>query len=204
MQAPENAPSRRLGRTRSLVRVLHLTSKRTVRPFEWPSLVTVQFPFGGFSPAASGTMMVHGAIHRWGFLPCRHPTTRHFPRPCAFSLGGHHRPDRGRRPVFRACAGQAALPLGRHAVNARFLGGFYTAEMVVMAALLVWNRWSPGRLVLVMAFIPSSCRWLRSSISAISTSGAKRPGSGFWSILLRSRYPGCSCGGPGPVLLQKA
>lgn len=37
--------------------------------------------------------------------------------------------------------------------NARFLGGFYTAEMVVMAALLVWNRWSPGRLVLVMAFI---------------------------------------------------
>ncbi|ESW90890.1 hypothetical protein X770_10895 [Mesorhizobium sp. LSJC269B00] len=37
--------------------------------------------------------------------------------------------------------------------NARFLGGFYTAEMAVMAALLVWNRWSPGRLVLVMAFI---------------------------------------------------
>ncbi|KUM27189.1 hypothetical protein AU467_01975 [Mesorhizobium loti] len=37
--------------------------------------------------------------------------------------------------------------------NARFLGGFYTAEMVVMAALLVWNRWSPGRLVLIMAFI---------------------------------------------------
>lgn len=37
--------------------------------------------------------------------------------------------------------------------NARFLGGFYTAEMVVMAALLFWNRWSPGRLVLVMAFI---------------------------------------------------
>ncbi|RWH28987.1 hypothetical protein [Mesorhizobium sp.] len=37
--------------------------------------------------------------------------------------------------------------------NARFLGGFYTAEMVVMAALLFWNRWSPGRLVLVMALI---------------------------------------------------
>ncbi|AZO64387.1 hypothetical protein [Mesorhizobium sp. M6A.T.Cr.TU.016.01.1.1] len=37
--------------------------------------------------------------------------------------------------------------------NARFLGGFYTAEMVMMVALLVWNRWSPGRLVLVMAFI---------------------------------------------------
>ncbi|SFP45211.1 hypothetical protein SAMN03159463_04235 [Mesorhizobium sp. NFR06] len=37
--------------------------------------------------------------------------------------------------------------------SARFLGGFYTAEMAVMAALLVWNRWSPGRLVLVMAFI---------------------------------------------------
>lgn len=37
--------------------------------------------------------------------------------------------------------------------SARFLGGFYTAEMAVMAALLVWNRWSPGRLVLVMALI---------------------------------------------------
>jgi hypothetical protein len=37
--------------------------------------------------------------------------------------------------------------------NARFLGGFYTTEMAVMAALLIWNRWSPGRLVLVMAFI---------------------------------------------------
>ena len=37
--------------------------------------------------------------------------------------------------------------------SARFLGGFYTAEMAVMAALLFWNRWSPGRLVLVMAFI---------------------------------------------------
>ncbi|MBX3596927.1 MAG: hypothetical protein KF874_05065 [Rhizobiaceae bacterium] len=37
--------------------------------------------------------------------------------------------------------------------NARFLGGFYTAEMAVMAFLLVWNRWSPGRLILVMAFV---------------------------------------------------
>ncbi|MGX5803385.1 hypothetical protein ACWGS9_19320 [Bradyrhizobium sp. Arg314] len=37
--------------------------------------------------------------------------------------------------------------------SARFLGGFYTAEIAVMAALLFWNRWSPGRLVLVMAFI---------------------------------------------------
>ncbi|WP_246811291.1 hypothetical protein [Mesorhizobium sp. AA22] len=88
--------------------------------------------------------------------------------------------------------------------NARFLGGFYTTEMVVMAALVVWNRWSPGRLVLVMAFIFTVIVSVVSFISAISTSGAKRPGSGFWSILLRSRYPGCSCGGPGPVLLQKA
>ena len=37
--------------------------------------------------------------------------------------------------------------------NARFLGGFYLAEMAAMVALLVWNRWSPGRLVLVMAFV---------------------------------------------------
>jgi len=36
--------------------------------------------------------------------------------------------------------------------NARFLGSFYTAEIAVMLFLLVWNRWSPGRLILVMAF----------------------------------------------------
>jgi hypothetical protein len=37
--------------------------------------------------------------------------------------------------------------------NARFLGSFYLAEMVAMIALLVWNRWSPGRLIIVMAFV---------------------------------------------------
>ena len=37
--------------------------------------------------------------------------------------------------------------------NARFLGGFYLAEMVAMVALLVWNRWSPARMILVMAFV---------------------------------------------------
>jgi hypothetical protein len=35
--------------------------------------------------------------------------------------------------------------------NARFLGSFYLGEMVAMAALLWWNRWSPARLILVMA-----------------------------------------------------
>lgn len=37
--------------------------------------------------------------------------------------------------------------------NARFLGSFYLAEMVAIGALLVWNRWSPARLILVMAFV---------------------------------------------------
>lgn len=37
--------------------------------------------------------------------------------------------------------------------NARFLGSFYIAEMVAMAAMLFWNRWSPARLVLAMAFV---------------------------------------------------
>ena len=37
--------------------------------------------------------------------------------------------------------------------NARFLGSFYLAELVAMAALLVWNRWSPARMILVMAFV---------------------------------------------------
>lgn len=37
--------------------------------------------------------------------------------------------------------------------NARFLGSFYLAEMVAIGALLVWNRWSPARLILAMAFV---------------------------------------------------
>jgi hypothetical protein len=37
--------------------------------------------------------------------------------------------------------------------NARFLGSFYLAEMVAMVSLLVWNRWSPARMILVMAFV---------------------------------------------------
>lgn len=37
--------------------------------------------------------------------------------------------------------------------NSRFLGGFYIAEMAGMTALLIWNRWSPARLILVMALV---------------------------------------------------
>ncbi|MGE0280414.1 MAG: hypothetical protein AB7P20_07355 [Rhizobiaceae bacterium] len=37
--------------------------------------------------------------------------------------------------------------------NSRFLGGFYIAEMAGMAALLLWNRWSPARLILIMALV---------------------------------------------------
>lgn len=37
--------------------------------------------------------------------------------------------------------------------NARFLGSFYIAELVAMAALLAWNRWSPARMILIMAFV---------------------------------------------------
>ena len=37
--------------------------------------------------------------------------------------------------------------------NSRFLGAFYIAEMAGMAALLGWNRWSPARVILVMALV---------------------------------------------------
>lgn len=37
--------------------------------------------------------------------------------------------------------------------TARFLGAFYTAEMVAIVWLAVVNRWSPGRLILGMAFV---------------------------------------------------
>jgi len=35
--------------------------------------------------------------------------------------------------------------------NARFLGSFYTAELTAILMLGVINRWSPGRLILIMA-----------------------------------------------------
>ncbi|HET7681780.1 MAG TPA: hypothetical protein VFK79_16785 [Xanthobacteraceae bacterium] len=35
--------------------------------------------------------------------------------------------------------------------NARFLGAFYTAELAAILMLGVINRWSPGRLILIMA-----------------------------------------------------
>lgn len=48
---------------------------------------------------------------------------------------------------------KARWPWSLTPFNARFLGGFYLAEMMAMVALLVWNRWSPGRLILVMALV---------------------------------------------------
>ncbi len=37
--------------------------------------------------------------------------------------------------------------------NTRFLGAFYTAELVMMGLLLAVNRWAPARVVLPMAFL---------------------------------------------------
>ncbi len=37
--------------------------------------------------------------------------------------------------------------------NARFLGAFYTAEGAVILSLFLTNRWSPGRMVLIMALV---------------------------------------------------
>jgi hypothetical protein len=48
--------------------------------------------------------------------------------------------------------------------NARFLGSFYLAEMVAMIALLVWNRWSPARMILLMAFVFTLVVFLTSAI----------------------------------------
>ncbi|MER8447548.1 hypothetical protein NKH52_30715 [Mesorhizobium sp. M1066] len=128
----------------------YFETERTAIRMEKPADVSIP---SGFSPITSGAMVGPWSIHLWDFLPRRHPTTRHFPRPCGFLCGGHHRPDRRRRPFFAPALVKPRWPWAVTPFNARFLGGFYTAEMVVMAALLVWNRWSPGRLVLVMAFI---------------------------------------------------
>lgn len=51
---------------------------------------------------------------------------------------------------------KARWPWALTPFNARFLGSFYLAEMVAMVALLVWNRWSPGRMILIMAFVFTS------------------------------------------------
>ncbi|WP_287330689.1 hypothetical protein [Mesorhizobium sp.] len=119
--------------------------------------MTVQFPSGGFSPAASGTMMGHsdGMGHSsLGFSPI--PTSNNPPFPAAlrlFSGAVIIVLIVGSGLFFAPVLVKPRWPWVVTPFNARFLGGFYTAEMVVMAALLVWNRWSPGRLVLVMAFI---------------------------------------------------
>ncbi|WP_246694467.1 hypothetical protein [Mesorhizobium sp. M2E.F.Ca.ET.209.01.1.1] len=136
-----------------LVRMMHFTSKPTVPPIRIDKHGDGRFPFDGFSPTPSGTMMAHG-----------HRSLRLFPMPKS-----DNPPFPGALRLFSAVviivlivgAGlffapalvKPRWPWPVTPFSARFLGGFYTAEMAVMAALLFWNRWSPGRLVLVMAFI---------------------------------------------------
>ncbi|WFP76109.1 hypothetical protein [Mesorhizobium sp. WSM4906] len=110
-------------------------------------------PSGRFSPAASGTMMVHGRSSL-GLSPM--PTSDNPPFPATlrlFSVVVIIVLIVGAGLFFAPMLVKPRWPWAVTPFNARFLGGFYTAEMVVMAALLFWNRWSPGRLVLVMAFI---------------------------------------------------
>ncbi|WP_246680344.1 hypothetical protein [Mesorhizobium sp. B2-8-9] len=110
-------------------------------------------PFGRFSPAASGTMMVHGHSP-WGVSPMPTPDNPPFPAALRlFSVAVIIVLIVGAGLFFAPVLVKPRWPWAVTPFNARFLGGFYTAEMVVMAALLFWNRWSPGRLVLVMAFI---------------------------------------------------
>src|SRR5436190_8609651 len=116
-------------------------------------MVTARFPFGGFSPAASGTMMVHWAFIS-GLSPVPTPDNPPFPAALRlFSAGVIIVLIVGAGLFFAPALVKPRWPWPVTPFSARFLGGFYTAEMAVMAALLVWNRWSPGRLVLVMAFI---------------------------------------------------
>ena len=98
--------------------------------------------------------------------------------------------------------------------NARFLGSFYLAEMVAMVALLVWNRWSPARMILVMAFV------FTRGVSAISLFhldqfNLARKSPWIWFVALyrlgaRLRAGSCGapanaagrCGGFGPGMAQ--
>ncbi|MES0161386.1 hypothetical protein [Mesorhizobium sp. C268A] len=162
--------------------------------------MTGQFPFVEFQ-----TMIAHGAFISGVFSM---PTRDNPPFPAAlrlFSAGVIIVLIVGAGLFFAPALVKPRWPWAVTPFNARFLGGFYTAEMAVMAALLVWNRWSPGRLVLVMAFIFTVIVSAASFINlGYFNFERKAPGSGFWSILRQPRYPGCSCGGQGPALLQKA
>lgn len=62
-------------------------------------------------------MMVHGAFIFGIFSHADIGQSAISRGPAPFLCGRHHRPDRRRRPVFRACSGQTGLALGRHAVQ---------------------------------------------------------------------------------------
>ena len=152
MQAPENAPrgglaGPLLGPSPPFYAETGRTTIRIDKPCD--SSISVR----RFSPAASGTMMLHWACILGAFSM---PTSDNPPFPAAlriFSLGVIIVLIVGAGLFFAPALVKPRWPWPVTPFSARFLGGFYTAEMAVMAALLFWNRWSPGRLVLVMAFI---------------------------------------------------
>ena len=79
--------------------------------------------------------------------------------------------------------------------NSRFLGGFYIAEMAGMAALLIWNRWSPARLILSMALAFTLLATLASLLN-LGTFNIVRKSSWVWFACL---HPGGSGLGSGAV-----
>ena len=63
--------------------------------------------------------------------------------------------------------------------NSRFLGGFYIAEMAGMAALLIWNRWAPARLILIMALVFTLLATLASLLN-LGTFNMERKSTWAW------------------------
>src|SRR5687768_11047133 len=65
--------------------------------------------------------------------------------------------------------------------NARFLGSVYVAELLSLAVLFIYNRWSPGRAALVVSFVFTFVVTIASFIHLASFAGPRR--IAVWFIL---------------------
>jgi hypothetical protein len=66
--------------------------------------------------------------------------------------------------------------------NTRFLGAFYTAELVMMGLLLAVNRWAPARVVLPMAFLFTALV-TAVSLRALDRFDLQRPIAQAWFVV---------------------
>lgn len=97
-------------------------------------------------------------------------------------------------------APQAIVPRWPWAItpfNARFLGAVYVAELFSLAVLFIYNRWSPGRAAMAVAFVFTFIVSIASFIHLSSFTGTRRVA--LWFIL----YVGYAALTGGALLLYR-